>query len=127
MLKMIGLTDTVSKCDCCGKQNLKKVIVLTESEDLNPGSDEVSFYGSQCAAKALRTAGTPGFKNELTTAQINKMAAQADANTKNNQQNDLMSKGLVDWNKGNFCLPGQAALSAAIRYANLVEVYPCFA
>jgi hypothetical protein len=127
MLRMIGLTDTVSKCDCCGKQNLKKVVVLTKSEDLNPGSDEVGFYGSQCAAKKLRSAGAKGFKNDLTVAQINKLAIQANHTTKNNLQNDLLAKGLVDYNKGWFCLPGQNDLTVSVRYNNLIEVYPCFA
>jgi hypothetical protein len=45
--KILGVTDAVSTCDCCGKKNLKKAIELE-----NPEGDIV-FYGTDCAGAAL--------------------------------------------------------------------------
>lgn len=46
MTKILGTTDDTTTCDCCGKTNLKKTVVL----DID-GS--VVFYGTDCAARAL--------------------------------------------------------------------------
>ena len=45
--KILGITDAVSTCDCCGKKNLKKAVELE-----NPEGDIV-FYGTDCAGAAL--------------------------------------------------------------------------
>ncbi len=46
-MKVLGINDEVTTCDCCGKTNLKKTVVLARE------TDEVR-YGVSCAAKALR-------------------------------------------------------------------------
>lgn len=46
-MKLLGTTDETTTCECCGKPNLKKTVVL-ETED----GGEVR-YGVDCAAKAL--------------------------------------------------------------------------
>jgi hypothetical protein len=46
-VKVLGTTDETSICECCGKTNLKKVVVL----DIE---GEVVRFGCDCAAKALR-------------------------------------------------------------------------
>lgn len=45
--KILGITDAVSTCDCCGKKNLKRAVELE-----NPEGDIV-FFGSDCAGAAL--------------------------------------------------------------------------
>lgn len=45
--KVLGITDAVSVCDCCGKKNIKKAVELE-----NPEGDIV-FYGTDCAGAAL--------------------------------------------------------------------------
>jgi hypothetical protein len=55
--KMIGITDETTVCECCGKTNLKKVVVL---ENINTG--EIVRYGVDCAAKAQ---GTKTAKKEI--------------------------------------------------------------
>lgn len=47
--KVLGTTDEVTTCDCCGRQGLKKTVAL-----LLPGSDSPVFYGVTCAAVAQR-------------------------------------------------------------------------
>lgn len=49
--KIIGVTDETTVCEHCGKTNLKKVVVL---ENLETG--EIVRYGTDCAAKAMKTA-----------------------------------------------------------------------
>ena len=45
--KILGITDAVHTCDCCGKKNLKKAVELE-----NPEGDIV-FFGTDCAGAAL--------------------------------------------------------------------------
>lgn len=45
-MKMLGINDDVTTCECCGKTNLKCTVVLTN------GEGEV-HYGRDCAARAL--------------------------------------------------------------------------
>lgn len=49
----IGLTDERDTCECCGRTNLKVAVVLQEIED---GGDAGAFvfFGTTCAARALR-------------------------------------------------------------------------
>lgn len=45
--KFLGTTDENTTCDCCGKKNLKKTIVL-ENEFGN-----IVYFGSDCASQAI--------------------------------------------------------------------------
>ena len=45
--KILGITDAVHTCDCCGKKNLKKAVEL-ETPD-----GETVHYGTDCAGAAL--------------------------------------------------------------------------
>lgn len=44
----LGVTASVTTCDCCGRPNLAKTIALRENE-----SGEVVYYGAVCGAKAI--------------------------------------------------------------------------
>lgn len=46
--QIIGTTDDVNTCDCCGRTNLKKTVILKDTE-----SSEEVYFGTECAAKAL--------------------------------------------------------------------------
>lgn len=54
-VRVLGTTDETSTCECCGKTNLKKVVVL-EIEG------EIVRYGCDCASKALRVPMYPKHK-----------------------------------------------------------------
>lgn len=56
-----GVTDEVTSCDCCGRQDLKRTVAL-----LGEDGDEV-FFGTECAAKAL----------ELPAADVRKQSRKA--------------------------------------------------
>lgn len=45
-LRIIGYTDTINTCDCCGKVDLKGVYVMADE------FDNEFYYGSVCGAKA---------------------------------------------------------------------------
>lgn len=47
-MKLLGINDDVTTCECCGKQNLKCTVVLSSDD----GMGQVHF-GRDCAAKAL--------------------------------------------------------------------------
>ena len=46
MTKILGITDERTTCECCGKANLKRTVVIEFSSDIR-------YYGTTCAAKAL--------------------------------------------------------------------------
>ena len=46
-VKMLGINDEVTTCECCGKTNLKKTVVLSID-----GAQV--HYGTQCASRAFR-------------------------------------------------------------------------
>lgn len=47
MLKVLGTTDEITTCDCCGKANLKLTVAL-ESD-----ATGIIHYGRDCAARAI--------------------------------------------------------------------------
>lgn len=46
-MKILGITDEFTTCDCCGKSNLKCTVALE-----NEAGDTV-YYGRTCAARAI--------------------------------------------------------------------------
>ena len=69
-VKILGITDEVTTCGCCGRNGLKKTIALEIGESTVP-----TYYGTQCAAKALRF----GRGGKLTVVKITAEASLASA------------------------------------------------
>ncbi len=44
-MKVLGITEEVNICDCCGKKDLERTVAL----ELNGG--EVAYYGTTCATR----------------------------------------------------------------------------
>jgi len=66
-MKFLGTTNDVTTCECCGKSNLQKTVVL--SDDFG----SVIYYGSDCAGKTLY-----GKKNASNTKQVIRQAKVVD-------------------------------------------------
>lgn len=49
-----GITDECTECQCCGRTNLKKTVMLLVL-DADGNDVELTYYGTACAAKALNT------------------------------------------------------------------------
>jgi hypothetical protein len=45
-----GVTDERDTCDCCGKSNLKRTVALADAD----AGGEVVFFGTTCAARAMK-------------------------------------------------------------------------
>jgi ribosome-binding protein aMBF1 (putative translation factor) len=45
-LKILGITDERTACECCGRDNLKKTVALDKD-------GVVVYFGTECAAKAM--------------------------------------------------------------------------
>jgi hypothetical protein len=60
-IKVLGTDADYSTCDKCGKTGLKKTVVI-QLED-----DQIVHYGTTCASKAFRKAGTQISKSALDT------------------------------------------------------------
>lgn len=62
-MKVLGKTDERTNCEKCGKRHLKVTVAL-ETE-----TGEIVFYGTTCAARALRkSTGMKVSKSDLDTA-----------------------------------------------------------
>ena len=48
MARILGITDAITTCDCCGKSNLKRTVGI----ELSNG--EQVHYGVDCASKTMR-------------------------------------------------------------------------
>lgn len=46
--KIIGITDEVGTCDCCGRTDLKRTVMLLIGQ-----AESIAYYGCACAAKAM--------------------------------------------------------------------------
>jgi len=47
MAKILGINDEQTICDCCGKKNLKKTVIIEMD-------DKIVRYGTSCASKIFR-------------------------------------------------------------------------
>lgn len=63
-VKILGITDEVTTCACCGRNGLKKTIALEIDEVL-------THYGTTCATKALRFGNGGKFTATKLTAEAN--------------------------------------------------------
>nr|WP_024126162.1 hypothetical protein [Streptomyces sp. FR1]AHE38780.1 Hypothetical protein pFRL3_3c [Streptomyces sp. FR1] len=64
-----GITDEATTCDCCGRRGLKRVVVLMPLDADGNEDVEVTYYGTTCAAKALRRT-TTWVANQARAAQL---------------------------------------------------------
>lgn len=58
-MKIVGITDTVTTCDCCGRKGLKKTVVLSN------GDNAKLYYGTGCAAMALHGYSDASLNNRI--------------------------------------------------------------
>lgn len=54
--RYIGLTDECVQCQCCGKNKLRATVVLAVL-DAEGNDEDITYYGTTCAAKALGVTG----------------------------------------------------------------------
>jgi hypothetical protein len=52
-----GITDDCTTCECCGRANLKRTVLLVELDADGNDADSV-YYGVDCAARATATTST---------------------------------------------------------------------
>tara|TARA_Y100000590_G_scaffold80915_1_gene89864 strand:- start:251 stop:607 length:357 start_codon:yes stop_codon:yes gene_type:complete len=60
-MKILGISDEVSICHCCGKKNLKRTVALEHD------SGEVFYYGTTCASYATLPNGKKVSKEEISS------------------------------------------------------------
>ena len=67
-LKIDGITDDRTNCECCGRTNLKRTIRLLVL-DVDGSTIGATYYGTECAARATRR----------TNANVTKIASERQA------------------------------------------------
>lgn len=65
-VKLLGISDDVTTCDCCGRTGLKRTVAM----EIGDGSLPV-YYGTSCAANALRVGNGKKLSNTELTAEAN--------------------------------------------------------
>ncbi len=98
-MKILGINDDVTVCECCGKKNLKKTVVLDRD-------GEVLHYGTDCAAAALH--GSKGSKNrakvdleaQAVAWALRRMSETADPQTVAREIQGRLGYGRVGMNRG---------------------------
>jgi len=53
IFRILGTSDEVTSCDCCGKVGLKSTVALVEL-DADGSESEPLYFGCTCAARAMR-------------------------------------------------------------------------
>lgn len=69
---LAGITDERTDCDCCGRSNLKRTMVLKPTD----GGDFV-FFGTGCGSKALTWAESEKPARKMSAATLERKAEQA--------------------------------------------------
>ena len=46
-MQLLGITDEITTCDCCGKSKLKKTFVIKDD------NGNINYYGSTCYARIM--------------------------------------------------------------------------
>lgn len=80
-VRYIGVTDECIECQKCGKADLRSTVVLALL-DADGNDEEVTYYGSTCAARALATRGVTvkgGGRAILQSAQLATRRAKTNA------------------------------------------------
>lgn len=91
-MKLLGITDSVNECDCCGKTDLKCTVVF-ETSDL-----QIVHYGRTCASKHYGQP-TKQINNELRTiAEIARSEARAEY--RNHPDTVALEQLIAKLNKG---------------------------
>ena len=92
--KMIGITDEVTSCDCCGRTDLKRTVVLERTDD-----GVIVYFGTSCGARAIGWT-TKEFTAAAKDAQIERQRA-IDTAVRNHPASLRRSQWLTDhYNQG---------------------------
>jgi hypothetical protein len=76
--RIVGTTDEVTSCDCCGKTELKSTVELWELDaDGNDLGDQPVYFGVTCAARAMRREVKEVRRDVRTADQVREAAARA--------------------------------------------------
>lgn len=52
-MRILGITDEINVCECCGRVNLKCTVALDRCDGEGNATGDIVHYGRDCAAKAI--------------------------------------------------------------------------
>jgi hypothetical protein len=78
MIKILGITNDVTCCECCGRADLKRTVILGRT-DADGVVTDVLHYGSSCAARATKVRRT-GKAIEALAEEAQRQAEEAHRN-----------------------------------------------
>ena len=110
-MKILGITDERDSCDCCGKNGLKRTVALETA------MGEFVFYGTTCAANALKRP-AKDVRTEARTAQAARDdAARAAREAEAAKRHEAWVSFLVERTGGRFQFDGAPDVVAMIAAA----------
>lgn len=78
LFRVVGTSDEVNACDCCGKTKLKSTVELFELDaDGNDVADHPVYFGVTCAARAMHREVKAVRSDVLTADRAREAAARA--------------------------------------------------
>lgn len=52
-MKVLGITDERTECDCCGKANLKCTVAIEDTDNDGNGTGNIAYFGRDCASRKI--------------------------------------------------------------------------
>lgn len=84
---LLGITDEVTVCECCGRSDLKKTLVLDD------GGATV-YYGSECGARAMKTTVNKVRRDVTALRQQEQLKARRERHIRRNREADKWDRFL---------------------------------
>lgn len=76
-----GTTGDITTCECCGRDDLKRTVILAPLDADGNANGDVTHYGSECAARAMGRRGE-GAKVRSAAKKADELAAQLERNAR---------------------------------------------
>ncbi len=125
MVRVLGITDERTECECCGRKGLKRTVALDRADAEGNLTGDVTYFGTDCAAKALMGESShksTNRKNAETVAQLGRAIEYARKWLKHTEQHtaSVVARGL--WNSRNCFARVTEVGQYALRFENGVVV-----
>jgi hypothetical protein len=110
-MKFLGATEDITTCDLCGKQNLKRTIVIEMADG------GIVHYGCDCAAKSLKAAGVA-----VKTADVDTVASMMMMVERLLKTSDLKVVAAAVWNKFGYLNEVKGSTLRVKTAAGIIEI-----
>lgn len=119
MAKILAITDERTICECCGKQGLKRTVVIEFEND-------VRYYGTTCAAKALNFPNPEKYTSRNAETLVTDLGKRELARERRAKAIESAQKQANKWNEPVSVVRKQSYYSTMLRSHYLAMNNPSF-